>query len=69
MSGPDSAEERVVRAQALEYGTPKEVLDVPIDDRAIRQGEAESSAFERDGGANADQHGLMLAQRRDPPQG
>ena len=64
-SGPGPAEEGVVPTQTLEHGAPQEVLDVALDDRAVRQRETESSALERNGGSNADHHGRMLAQRRD----
>lgn len=55
-------------AQALEHVTPQQVLDVSLHDGAIRQDEAKSAALERRDSSDAE-HGPMLAQRFDPPQG
>lgn len=66
--GADPAKQGVVRAEAIEDGAPQEVLDVALDDRSIRQRQSEAPTSERGGGSNADHHGRMLPQRRDPPQ-
>jgi len=68
VAGSDSAEQGVVRAQAVEDGAPQEVLDVALDDRSVSQREPKSASFERDGSSNTNHHGSMLPQRRDPPQ-
>lgn len=52
----DAAEERVVGAQAIEHGTPEQVLDVPLHNGTVCQGQAEPSTFERLGRLNTKQH-------------
>jgi hypothetical protein len=61
--GADAAEESIVGAQAIEHRTPKQVLDVPLHNRTVRQGETEPPTFKWLGRSNAKQHHRMLAQR------
>jgi len=70
MPRTDASEERVVDAQSVEHGTPKQILNVALDDRTVGQGETEPPTFERGGGSDPNQHdNEMLAQRRDRLQG
>ena len=64
-----STEKRVVGAEGFEYRAPQQVLDIALDDRAVRQGETETSSIERRDGADAEHDKPMLAQRFDPLQG
>jgi hypothetical protein len=46
-------EESVVGPQAVENGTPQQVLDVALDDGTVGQRETEAPTIERGGGSNA----------------
>ena len=65
MPGADAAEERVVGAQAIEHRAPQQVLDVPLHNGTVRQGEAEPPTLKWLGRSNAKQHHGMLSQRCD----
>lgn len=68
VAGADTTEQGIVRAQAIEYGTPEQVLNVTVDDGTVRQRKPETPTVEGRGGSNASHHGGMLLQRSDPPQ-